>query len=209
VTPRISRRRSPSRIAARTLVSASAILLAGCFATTKHVASVEESLTRRSAWTDEKIGELGTEISQVRAENDALRLRMDDLSDRMTGLGGEVAGRLSELEQADARLTSEARQATVRAAEVGATRDQDREELLSRMNVILDEVVQENKRLRQRIEALEAAGTAAGAYVVQSGDTVASIAAKFGTTSAAIVQANGLADADHIRVGQELVIPGR
>lgn len=203
------RRPASVGIAARTLVSASAVLLAGCFATTKHVRTVEEDVARRGAWTDEKINEMSTEISQLRAENDALRLRLDDLSDRMAGLGDEVAGRLGELEQADTKALDEARRATARAAELGADRQQDREELLQRMNVILEEVVQENKRLRQRIEALEAAGSAGGDHTVQAGETLASIATRYGTTAQAIAEANGLADPNQIRVGQRLVIPGR
>jgi chromosome segregation ATPase len=197
------------RTAGRALAPAAAVLLAGCFATTKHVRTVEEDVTRRSAWTDEKLTELTNDISQLRAENDALRLRMDDLADRFTSLGGEVAGRLGELEAADARVSDEARRAAARASELGASREQDREELLTRMNVILEEVVQENKRLRQRIEALESSGAAGGGHVVEAGDTVASIAARYGTTPQAIVAANGLVDADHIQVGQRLVIPGR
>ena len=44
-------------------------------------------------------------------------------------------------------------------------------------------------------------------YVVKPGDTVSSIALRFGTTVSAIVSANGLGSADHIQAGQTLVIP--
>ena len=44
-------------------------------------------------------------------------------------------------------------------------------------------------------------------YVVQEGDTLSSIAARFGVTEAAIQRANDLADPNAIFVGQELVIP--
>jgi LysM repeat protein len=43
-------------------------------------------------------------------------------------------------------------------------------------------------------------------YVVQPGDTLFSLAQRFGTSVEAITAANGLAD-DSIRVGQELIIP--
>jgi peptidoglycan/xylan/chitin deacetylase (PgdA/CDA1 family) len=45
-------------------------------------------------------------------------------------------------------------------------------------------------------------------YEVQAGDTVFSIARRFGTTVEAIVAANGLADPAEIEVGQVLLIPG-
>ncbi len=69
--------------------------------------------------------------------------------------------------------------------------------------------------------AAAGAGTAAGAtgatssttggttsYTVQSGDTLGSIAKRYGTTVQAIVSANNLANPDSIKVGQKLTIPG-
>lgn len=44
-------------------------------------------------------------------------------------------------------------------------------------------------------------------YVVEQGDTLAGIAAEYGTTVTAIVQANALTDPNQIVVGQELKIP--
>lgn len=44
-------------------------------------------------------------------------------------------------------------------------------------------------------------------YVVQAGDTLFSIASRYGTTVDAISQANGIADPTQIYVGQELTIP--
>ena len=45
-------------------------------------------------------------------------------------------------------------------------------------------------------------------YVVDPGDTLSAIAASYGTTTQALVQANGLASANLIYVGQRLLIPG-
>ena len=45
-------------------------------------------------------------------------------------------------------------------------------------------------------------------HVVRRGETLSSIAARYGTTTQAIVQANGLPNANRIYVGQRLVIPG-
>ncbi len=44
-------------------------------------------------------------------------------------------------------------------------------------------------------------------YVVASGDTLGGIATKFGTTAQALVDANGLPDANTLSIGQELKIP--
>ena len=45
-------------------------------------------------------------------------------------------------------------------------------------------------------------------YVVNRGDTLSAIAARYGITTQALVQANGLASANLIYVGQRLLIPG-
>ena len=44
-------------------------------------------------------------------------------------------------------------------------------------------------------------------YVVQQGDTLSAIANRFGTSVSALVNANNLANADDIVIGQRLVIP--
>lgn len=55
--------------------------------------------------------------------------------------------------------------------------------------------------------AADTAMAAGAGYTVQSGDTLSSIARRFGTSTTALRQANGL-DSALIRVGQKLVIPG-
>jgi lipoprotein-anchoring transpeptidase ErfK/SrfK len=57
-----------------------------------------------------------------------------------------------------------------------------------------------------------AAGIAApvpDGHRVQAGETLLAIAARYGTTSAELARLNGLASADRILVGQQLVLPGR
>jgi LysM repeat protein len=44
-------------------------------------------------------------------------------------------------------------------------------------------------------------------YVVQSGDTLLAIAAKFGVTAEAIQEANGIVDPRRLQIGQQLIIP--
>ncbi len=52
------------------------------------------------------------------------------------------------------------------------------------------------------------AGGSAATYEVQPGDVLSRVALRYGVSMAAIMQANQLADPNHIRVGQKLIIPG-
>jgi LysM repeat protein len=45
-------------------------------------------------------------------------------------------------------------------------------------------------------------------YIVQPGDTLGIISRKYGVSAASIIAANNLIDANHIEVGQALVVPG-
>ncbi len=49
--------------------------------------------------------------------------------------------------------------------------------------------------------------TASRTYIVQSGDNLSRIAAKYGTTVSAIAKANNITNPSLIRVGQKLIIP--
>lgn len=198
-----------TRRVARALVPGGLLVLSGCFATDKHVEMIEADITRRSAWTDERLVQMQTDIDAVRAENEALRQRMDDLSDQIAGLGGEVSSRLTELARSDEEVAQQAQRATRSADQVEIQRERDRQEMMDKMNAILDEVLKENERLSKRVDGLEANALTFGrVHKVAAGESVASIAAKYGVTVRAIADANGLSDASLIQVGQELVIPG-
>lgn len=49
----------------------------------------------------------------------------------------------------------------------------------------------------------------AGRYTVQAGDTLSAIAARYNLTWQALAAANGLSQADFLRIGQVLIIPGQ
>jgi murein DD-endopeptidase MepM/ murein hydrolase activator NlpD len=51
-------------------------------------------------------------------------------------------------------------------------------------------------------------GRGVGVHVVRAGETLDAIARRSGSSVAALVQANGIRDADLIRIGQRLTVPG-
>jgi LysM repeat protein len=190
------------RVLAAFVVPVASLALAGCFATAKQLETVQTDVTKREAWSEERFSRMESEIEGLRAENEAFRQRMDEIADRIAQLGGEVSNRLEEID----------RTSQVSAQQTGALalgREKDREEILNRMNVILEELVKENARLEERIRKLESSAVAFGkVHHVKKGETLASIARKYGTSVEAIAQANEISDASTIEIGQEILIPG-
>ena len=100
------------------------------------------------------------------------------------------------------------RQAQASADAVDNRREQDRDELIAQMNVILEEVLKENAQLAERLETLESSALTFGrVHTVKPGESVASIASKYGISPEDLAAANQLPDVNMIHVGQELVIP--
>jgi murein DD-endopeptidase MepM/ murein hydrolase activator NlpD len=64
--------------------------------------------------------------------------------------------------------------------------------------------------LSQRMAELMASRPAAGGrtHTVARGETLSAIAAAYGVSSRAIIQANSISNPNALRIGQELVIPG-
>jgi LysM repeat protein len=57
--------------------------------------------------------------------------------------------------------------------------------------------------------AAAAPAEAASAYIVRPGDTLGTIAARYGVSATALARANGITNPDRIYIGQSLVIPGK
>jgi len=191
------------------LLVVAAGFLPGCLATTKHVRTIETDMTQQSAWTDERIEVLEGEIEALRSENEALRMRTTDLEGQLAGLGGEVSARLSELVEQDQAIDLKVAQAAQKADALDFAQGASEAQLLEKMNAILEEVLADNEKLRGRIDHLESSAFTFGQmHKVKKGESVASIAARYGVSVEALIEANGLSNANLIQVGQELLVPG-
>ncbi len=206
---------TPGRVAghrirrAGVLLPLAALVLPGCFATSRSLEDVQTDITAKNAWADEELKRQEADIDALHAENEALRQRMDDLSDQISNLGGEVATRLAELVQSDEKFAQQVSVAMQTTDVLAEQRRTDREETLDNMNAILEEVLKENRELRERLDSLEeSAFTFGRMHKVKKGESVASIAQQYGVSAQAIVAANDLSDASLIHVGQDLLVPG-
>lgn len=184
------------------------LVVSGCgtggLAVKKDVWDAQDDFERRQAALSEKVLQMDNRITAIEEENAAQRHQMGEMSKQLseldTDFGRGVEALRAGLEQLGIELEG-------RIRSVDTSREADREDVIERMQIILDEVTAENRRLRAEIESVRSAVATGGTHTVERGETLASIAAKYGVTVADIAATNGISNPNLIAVGQELVIP--
>jgi chromosome segregation ATPase len=211
-----SRRVGPStgfRFPAGLIVLAIALLgltQSGCgtggLAVKKDVWEAQDDFERRQAGLSEKVLQLEGRITAIEDEMAVLRHAIDDLSKQLSDVDGELSRGLEAIRNGQQQLGIELEG---RIRNVDQERESDRDDVLRRFEIMLEEVTAENKSLRQDLEAIRSAVATGYAHKVERGETLASIAAKYGVTVQEIASANNITNPNLIAVGQELIIPQR
>jgi len=203
----------PTKVVGILLVGAAALSLAGCgtggLAVKRDVWEAEEAFSQGQARLSEKVLYMEGRIAALEEENAALRYQLDQTSNAVAGLDADFSRGLEAIRDGQQQLGVELE---TRIRDVDSGRQEDRDDILGRMEIILDEVTRENRQLRQDVEALRTslASMATGyTHEVKSGETLAQIAAQYGVTIADIVSANGISNPNVISVGEVLTIPAR
>jgi len=187
--------------------------LTGCgtggLAVKRDVWEAEEEFSRGQASLSEKVLYMEGRIAALEEETGAIRYALDQITTQLSGLNVDFSRGLEAVRDGQQQLGIELEQ---RIRTVDSGRQEDRDDMLSRMEIVLEEVTSENRRLRQDLEALRTsvASMATGyTHEVKRGETLASIAQQYGVTVADIVQANSISNPNVIAVGKVLTIPAR
>jgi len=145
----------------------------------------------------------------------------------------KTAGRLEALEMEQQRLQAtveetrkrqtgaaeqQARQALERVdglerrlAQLDAARERDKKEIVDALSARMAQILQGaggGATSRSR-PAARPAGPGEQTHTIRGGESLSSIAARYGVRVSALMEANGLNSADHIRAGDTLIIPAR
>jgi chromosome segregation ATPase len=204
LTARRSGWRSPSALLALCVP----LVLAGCgtggLAVKKDIWEAQDDFERRQTGLSEKVLELEGRVAALDEEISALRFKIDELSKQVAGLDTDFSRGLEAVRNGQQQLGIEL-EGKIRG--VDSARKNDREDLLARIDIVLSEVTNENQRLRGEIEAVRASAATGSSHVVKPGETLASIAAKYGVTVSDLIAANKIQNPDIITVGSKLVIP--
>ena len=187
--------------------------LTGCgtggLAVKRDVWEAEEEFSRGQASLSEKVLYMEGRIAALEEETGAIRYVLDQITAQLSGLDTDFSRGLEAVRDGQQQLGIELED---RIRSVDSGRQEDRDDMLRRMEIVLEEVTSENRRLRQDLEALRTsvASMATGyTHEVKRGETLASIAQQYGVTVADIVQTNGISNPNIIAVGKVLTIPAR
>jgi len=202
-----------SRVGVVLLTVALGLTLTGCgtggLAVKRDVWEAEEEFSRGQASLSEKVLYMEGRIAALEEETGALRYQLDQITSQLSGLGTDFSRGLEAVRDGHEQLGIELED---RIRTVDSGREEDRSDMLSRMEIILEEVTSENRRLREDLDALRTsvASMATGyTHEVKRGETLAVIAQQYGVTVADIVQANAITNPNIIGVGKVLTIPAQ
>ena len=201
------------RAVAILLAIALGLSMTGCgtggVAVKRDVWEAEEECARGQASLSEKVLYMEGRIAALEEETGAIRYLLDRIASQLSGLDTDFSRGLEAVRDGQQQLGIELED---RIRNVDSVREEDRTDMLARMEIVLEEVTNENRRLRDDVDALRTsvASMATGyTHEVKRGETLAQIAQQYGVTVADIVQANAISNPNVIPVGKVLTIPAR
>lgn len=178
----------------------------GGLAVKKDIWDAQDEFSTRQTGLSEKVLQLEGRISGLEESVGALERGQKNLSKQMADLDAEFARGIEAVRSGQQQLGIEL-ESKIRSTDTA--RKSDRDDVLRRLEIVLDEVTRENKRLTTELDAVKASTAEGGSHTVTRGETLASIAAKYGVSVSAMLAANNIADPNLIKVGQKLVVPGK
>lgn len=181
------------------------ILMAGFFAVGCVASPREQQMLAQRQREDNLM--LQEEVRRLRARMDAMEDDLQRMNQQVSAAGAEQS-RAVQGQMQGINATLDDLNKRIRA--VDAAREQDKKEIVTRLSGEMAELIK-----RQQSASRSAAPTARSRpvsdtgyeHIVQSGETLSAIAKAYGVTTADIVAANNLADANNLRIGQTLFVP--
>lgn len=145
------------------------------------------------------------DMRRLRGRLDALEQEVERLTQQMAATGNEQ-NRAVQSQMQGMNSSLDDLQRRLRALE--ASRESDRKEIVETISKRVADIVNKQQPRRSSTPAPRKSASNEGyEHEVQAGETLNAIAKAYGARADEIMEANGLASADKLRVGQKLFIP--
>ncbi|MGA1194609.1 MAG: LysM peptidoglycan-binding domain-containing protein [Kiritimatiellia bacterium] len=176
-----------------------AVFAVGCVASPRE----QEMLMQRQREDNLMLQE---ELRRLRARLDAVEDDMQRMNQQVSVAGAEQT-RAVQGQMQGINATLDDLNKRIRA--VDAAREQDKKEIVNKLSSEMAELMRRQQAATRSTTGSRPRQVSDTGYehVVQSGETLSAIAKAYGVTTADIVAANNLADANNLRVGQKLFVP--
>lgn len=193
----------------RAAIALLAPLISGCMVTY----DAERRPTAMEAALREDMMALQDENRRLKGQIEALDLEMERLSRSIDALRSTPSGpTFADVQALQQRIT--ALEGQIRSLD--AARERDRKEIIDTLTARFTQVLTAQSQSRPRTASAAPSaparrqGTQEGyEHVVEAGQSLSAIAAAYGVSVRAIVEANNLTNPNNLRVGQKLFIPAR
>lgn len=174
-------------------------LLTGCLTTY----GTEQAQAEAAMQSDMRI--LHEENQRLKGRIEGFELEIERLSRSVEALrsapGGPTEADVQALRQKITALESQLRT-------LDAARERDRKEIIDSLSSKLSQVVHSSRPAPRPTTTTRRSTSQEGyEHVVEAGQTLSAIASAYNVSAKSIIEANGLAKPDQLRVGQKLFIP--
>ena len=142
-------------------------------------------------------------MQRLKGQIEGLQLEVDRLRNDVDALRGNA----SRSSQSDIlSLQNKISDLDQRLRSLDAKSQRDKQEIVDKLSAKVAQVVGNSSSSRPKASTKKISSEGYE-HVVQPGETLSAIAAAYNSRSADIIEANGLKDANQLRVGQKLFIP--
>jgi LysM repeat protein len=160
--------------------------------------TLEDSNSKTAAQEDINI--LREDLTRVRGRLDTIALENQRMAAELKDVRAAAADNRDQAAIQE-RLDNLERQIQA----VNAAREQDKKAIVEQLSAKLAEIMKVSSRPPPPPSHPTPAG--AGEHIVKAGETLSSIAATYKVKLSVLMEANGITDANSLRVGQKLAIP--
>ncbi len=171
------------------------LLMAGCV--TDEIANKQDVRLVRTQ-VNEQVIQLEDRINALTGQVDGLERNIENLQQKMGSLENSVSNKMFNYQKEVKEMQNELK----------STKKSLSDDFERKMNIVIEEVINENKKIAEKINVLQKDKYDLGVYhTVDRGETLSHIASKYGISVDDIISSNELENPDRLKVGQKLFIP--
>lgn len=171
------------------------MILTGCV--TDDLANKQDVYMVRSQ-VNEQIIHMEDRLNALEGQVDAMDKKQEDIQNRIAGMENSLNNKMFAYQKDISTLQQDLK----------SMKESVSSQIDKKMDVVIEEVIKENQKIAEKINALQKEKYDLGIYhTVQRGETLSEIASKYGVSVDDVIASNEIENPDRLKIGQKLFIP--